>query len=105
MLIGSTEDFEREVLSADKPVLVDFYADWCRPCRQLAPTIGQLAAQYEGRAVVSKVNVDRHPELAGRYGIQGIPAILFFKDGQEVQRLVGVHPASTYASVLDEFAG
>ncbi len=105
LLIGSTEDFEREVLNADKPVLVDFYADWCGPCRQLAPTIEQLVAQYEGRAVVSKVNIDRHSELAGRYGIQSIPTILFFKDGQEVGRLVGVHSESAYASVLDELAG
>ena len=105
LLIGSTEDFEREVLNADKPVLVDFYADWCGPCRQLAPTIEQLAEQYEGRAVVSKVNIDRHSELAGRYGIQSIPTVLFFKDGQEVRRLVGVHSESTYASVLDELAG
>lgn len=105
LMIGSTEDFEREVLSADKPVLVDFYADWCGPCRQLASTIEQLAEQYEGRAVVSKVNIDRHSELAARYGIQSIPTVLFFKDGQEVQRLVGIHPESTYASVLDELAG
>ena len=104
-LIESTEDFAREVLNADKPVLVDFYADWCGPCRQLAPTIEQLAAQYEGRAIVSKVNIDRHSELAGRYGIQSIPTVLFFKDGKEVQRLVGVHPESAYASVLDELAG
>ncbi len=104
LLIGSTEDFDRQVLNADKPVLVDFYADWCGPCRQLAPTIEQLARQYEGRAIVSKVNVDRHPELAGRYGIQSIPAVLFFKDGREVQRLVGVHSESTYATVLDKLA-
>ncbi len=102
LLIGSTEDFEREVLNADKPVLVDFYADWCRPCWQLAPTIEQLATQYEGRAAVRKVNVDRHSELAGRYGIRSIPTVLFFKDGKEVQRLVGVHSESAYASVLDQ---
>ena len=105
VLIGSTEDFEREVLSADKPVLVDLYADWCGPCRQLAPTIERLAGQYEGRAIVSRVNIDRHSELAARYGIQSIPTVLFFKDGKEVQRLVGVHSEGTYASVLDELAG
>jgi len=100
--IASVEEFEQYVLKADKPVLVDFYADWCGPCRQLAPTIEKLAEEYEGRAVVSKVNVDRLPELAGRYGIQGIPAVVLFKDGKEVQRFVGVQSQNSYASALDK---
>jgi thioredoxin 1 len=103
--IGSTEDFERLVLKADKPVLVDFYADWCGPCRMLAPTIEKLAKEYEGRAVVAKVNTDKFPQLAGKYGIQGIPAVLVFDKGKEVQRLVGVRPAGDYAKVLDKLVG
>lgn len=103
--IGSVEQFEQQVLNADKPVLVDFYADWCGPCRQLAPTIEELARNYDGRAIAAKVNVDRLPELAGRYGISGIPAVVFFEKGREVQRLIGGQPKSAYANVLDGLAG
>jgi len=99
--IGTVEDFESQVLGADKPVLVDFYSNSCPPCRRLAPTIEQLAEQYEGRAVISKVNVDKLPQLADRYGIQGIPAVLFFRNGQEVQRLVGLRSQQAYVEVLD----
>ncbi len=99
--IDSVKDFERQVLDADKPVLVDFYADWCPPCRELAPTIERLAEQYEGRAVVSKVNVDKLPQLTTRYGIQGIPTVLFFRNGQEVRRLNGLCPQRAYTSALD----
>lgn len=100
--ITTAEEFESVVLKADKPVLVDFYADWCGPCRMLAPTIEKLAKQYEGRAVVAKVNVDHVGEVAGRYGIQGIPAVVVFDKGKEVQRLVGLRPAGDYTKVLDK---
>jgi len=100
--IASAEEFESAVLKADKPVLVDFYADWCGPCRMLAPTIEKLAQQYEGRAVVAKVNVDNLASVAGRYGIQGIPAVLIFNQGKEVQRLVGLRSAGEYTRVLDK---
>ncbi len=103
--IASAEEFESAVLKADKPVLVDFYADWCGPCRMLAPTIEKLAKQYEGRAVVAKVNVDHLSNVAGRYGIQGIPAVLIFNQGKEVQRLVGVRSAGDYTKVLDKLVG
>jgi thioredoxin 1 len=103
--IGSAEAFERIVLKGDRPVLVDFYADWCGPCRMLAPTIEKLAQEYQGRAIVAKVNVDSLPALAGRYGIQGIPAVLVFDKGREVQRLVGLRPQSDYAKTLDKLAG
>jgi thioredoxin 1 len=103
--IGSAAEFEQRVLKADKPVLVDFYAAWCGPCRNLAPTIEKIARQYEGRALVYKVNVDRLSPLAGRYGVENIPAVLFFRDGKEVQRLIGVQPAGAYARVLDRLAG
>ncbi len=103
--IASAEEFESAVLKADKPVLVDFYADWCGPCRMLAPTIEKLAKQYDGRAVVAKVNVDRLSQVAQRYGIQGIPAVLIFNKGKEVQRLVGVRSAGGYAKMLDKLVG
>jgi thioredoxin 1 len=99
--IGSAEEFDLYVLHAEKPVLVDFYSDSCPPCRKLAPTIETIATQYEGRAVVSKVDVTKFPQLAERYGIQGIPAVLFFKEGKEVQRLVGLRPQDAYTQVLD----
>jgi len=103
--IGSAEAFERIVQKADRPVLVDFYADWCGPCRMLAPTIEKLAKEYQGRAIICKVNVDSLPAIASQYGIQGIPAVLVFDKGKEVQRLVGVRPAGEYAKVLDKLVG
>jgi thioredoxin 1 len=99
--IGSAADFDTQVLAASQPVLVDFYSTTCGPCRMLAPTIKKLAEEYDGRAVVLKVNVDRLPQLAGRYGIQGVPSVLFFKDGKEVGRLVGLRPQGSYGEVLD----
>jgi len=99
--IADAGDFDARVLGAQQPVLVDFYADWCGPCRMLAPTIEKLASQYAGRAVVVKANVDRLSELAGRYGIQSIPAVLFFQGGKEVERLAGVQPERAYREVLD----
>lgn len=103
--VGSAEDFNTRVLAAQQPVLVDFYADWCGPCRMLAPTIETLAKQYADRAVVVKVNVDSLPQVASRYGIQSIPAVLFFQNGEEVERFVGVQPQSAYSGVLDRLVG
>ncbi len=103
--VGSAEAFERIVQKADRPVLVDFYADWCGPCRMLAPTIEKLAKEYQGRAIIAKVDVDSLPAIARQYGIQGIPAVLVFDKGNEVQRLVGVRPQSDYAKVLDGLTG
>jgi len=103
--IATAAEFDSVVLKANKPVLVDFYADWCGPCRMLAPTIEKLAKQYDGRAVVAKVNVDQLSKVAERYGIQGIPAVLVFNQGKEVQRLVGLRPAGDYTKVLDKLTG
>jgi thioredoxin 1 len=103
--IGSAEAFQRIVEKADRPVLVDFYADWCGPCRMLAPTIEKLAQDYQGRVIIAKVNVDSLPATAGQYGIQGIPAVFIFDKGQVVQRLVGLRPAGEYAKVLDKLIG
>lgn len=103
--IGSAQDFQSRVLGAQQPVLVDFYSNGCGPCRMLAPTIEKLAGEYAGRAVVLKVNVDRLPQLAGQYGIQGIPAVLFFQQGKVVDRRIGLQPKDAYTSVLDRLIG
>ena len=82
-------DFETEVLGADKPVLVDFWAPWCGPCRMVGPEVEAVAAEYAGRANVVKINVDEQPELAGRYGIMSIPTIIVFKNGEIAEQVVG----------------
>ena len=83
-------NFDELVLQADKPVLVDFWATWCMPCRMLGPTIEELAEEAEGRAYVGKVNVDEEGELAVRYGVRSIPTLIFFENGKETHRMVGV---------------
>ena len=92
--------FEQE-LKDGKLMMVDFWASWCGPCRMLAPVMDDLAAQYEGKAIVGKVNVDEERELAIRYGVMSIPTVIFFKDGKEIDRKVGVMPDKAYAAVLD----
>ncbi|HNY76913.1 MAG: DUF6132 family protein [Sedimentisphaerales bacterium] len=105
MQIETLDDFERFVLKAEQPVMVDFHSNGCPPCRKLAPTVEELAEEYQGRAIIAKVNVDRVPELARRYGIQDIPAVLFFGKGAETHRLVGLRPRSAYTEVLEGLLG
>ena len=83
-------NFEQEVLSADKPVLVDFWATWCAPCRMLGPVVEEVAEETEGRAIVGKLNVDEEMELARKYRVASIPTLIVFENGQEVRRSVGV---------------
>ena len=85
----TADNFETEVIQSAQPVLVDFWAEWCGPCRQIAPAVDEVAAEYEGRAVVGKVNIDHHPEIASEYGIRSIPNLLIFSDGKVQQQIVG----------------
>ncbi|NBH35958.1 thioredoxin [Clostridiaceae bacterium] len=85
----TTENFTTEVLNADKPVLVDFYADWCGPCRMMSPIVEQLAVDMEGKAIIGKLNIDDNEEIAMKYGVMNIPTLILFKNGAEVNRIVG----------------
>jgi thioredoxin 1 len=93
--------FEEVVLKSDKPVLVDFWAAWCGPCRMVGPVIDQISEEYQGKAVVGKVDVDAHQEFAAKYGVRNIPTVLTFHKGEVVNRQVGVAPKQTYAESLD----
>ncbi len=89
MLYVSDDTFEKEVLQSSQPVLVDFYADWCGPCRAIAPIVEEIARELSDRLKVVKLDVDQNPETAMQYGVQSIPTLIIFKDGKEVERLIG----------------
>ncbi len=97
-------NFQSEVLDSDQPVLVDFWAAWCGPCRVVGPTIEELAHEYDGTVKVGKLNVDENPQSAGDFGISSIPAVLLFKDGKVVETLVGVQPKERYEAALGQVA-
>ncbi len=94
-------NFDDVVVKADKPVIVDFWAEWCGPCRIIAPIIDEISAEYSGKAVVVKCDVDNSPEVTARYGIRNIPTVLYFKEGKIADKQVGAVPKSSFLSKLN----
>lgn len=94
-------NFDETILKSDKPAMVDFWAIWCGPCRMVAPIVEELAKEYEGKAIVAKIDVDNNAEVAARFGIRNIPTILFFKNGQVVDKQVGAVPKKVLADKLN----
>lgn len=98
-------NFDDEVVNSDVPVLVDFWADWCGPCKMIAPLVDELAQEYDGKIKFTKLDVDANPVTAGKYGVRSIPTMLIFKDGQPVGQVVGAVPKNVLEQRLKESAG
>jgi thioredoxin 1 len=95
--------FEQDVLKSDVPVLVDFWAPWCGPCRMVAPIVDEIAKDFEGKLKVVKLNTDENPNIASQYGIRSIPTLMIFKDGEKVDTVVGAVPKTTLSSTISKF--
>ncbi len=98
------ENFAQEVLQSSKPVLVDFWAEWCAPCKMIAPLLDELAAEYDGKVKIGKINTADQQQLAAQYGVNAIPTLLFFKNGQVVNQFVGARPKRDFKAALDSVA-
>lgn len=100
-VVEATDKNFEELIASDKPVLVDFWAEWCGPCRMVAPVVEELAKDYEGRATIAKLDVDSNPEVSFKYGIRSIPTLMFFKNGQVVDKIIGATTKSVLAKKLE----
>ena len=101
-LTFTDSNFKTEVLESQTPVVVDFWAPWCAPCRIVSPTIDELGKEYEGKVKVGKMNVDENPKVAGQYGIMSIPSIVFFKNGQPIKTMIGAQAKENYKQEIEE---
>jgi len=99
----TNETFEQDVVRSPQPVVVDFYADWCGPCQAVGPIVAELAADYEGRVEVRKVDIDANPDLASRFGVRSIPTLILFKGGAPQETIVGAVPKSQLSAVIDKY--
>jgi thioredoxin 1 len=105
IVIITDTNFDKEVLQSASPIVVDFWAEWCGPCKQIAPVLDELATEYDGKVKVAKVNIDEFQDLAARFRINSIPTFLFFKNGQVVDQVVGLRSKKDFKSKLDQLAG
>ena len=99
----TSDNFDKEVINSKIPVLVDFWASWCRPCKMLAPTIDALETEFTNKATIAKLNVDENKEISSRYGIMSIPTVLLFKSGEVVEQFIGVKPKAEYTDALNKY--
>ena len=105
IMVFTSENFDKEVLQAEGPVLVDFYADWCGPCKMMSPIVEQMENVFSGRLKVGKINVDDAPDIAGRYNVMSIPTFLFFRDGQLAESFVGAMPPAVFQEKISSLLG